>query len=54
MNRPRRVYRLLLEALGPEKWRPHPEALALTKLGHPRHPLYAPYDLRPVPFEVPS
>jgi hypothetical protein len=53
-DRPRRVWDLLIEALGPSKHVPRPEALGLTKHGHPRHPLYAPYDLRPVPFEVPS
>lgn len=54
VDRARRVYDLLIQALGPMTYMPRPEALALTKLGHPRHPLYAPYDLRPVPFTVPS
>lgn len=30
------------------------ECLELTKSGHPRHPLYARYDLVPVPFPPPE
>jgi hypothetical protein len=29
-----------------------PHALGLTKDGHPRHPLYLPYDVAPVPMGV--
>ncbi len=29
-----------------------PVALGLTRDGHPRHPLYVPYTVEPVPFGV--
>lgn len=53
-GRPRRVWDLLVEALGPSPVAPIPEALRLTKAGHPCHPVRLPYDLRPVPFTVSS
>lgn len=53
-DRPRRVVGLLIEALGPSRYAPRLEALKLTKAGHPCHPVRLPYDLRPVPFTVPS
>lgn len=37
----------LLESTAP---RPEVVALALTKAGHPKHPLYVPKDIEPVPF----